>query len=76
MSRRGDRGDNAPAESFFGTLKVELIHDALCPTPAEAWGAMSECIEVIYNQQWRELYLGFLRPPAFERQWCHQHRPA
>ena len=39
MSRRGDCWDNAVAESFFATLKVELVHDALWPTRAAARGA-------------------------------------
>jgi hypothetical protein len=48
MSRRGDCWDNAVAESFFATLKVELVHDALWPTRAAARGAVFEYIEVFY----------------------------
>jgi transposase InsO family protein len=76
MSRRGDCWDNAVAESFFATLKVELVHDALWPTRAAARSAMFEYIEVFYNRQRRHSSLGFLSPLAFERQWHQQHRAA
>jgi putative transposase len=76
MSRRGDCWDNAVAESFFATLKVELVHDALWPTRAAARGAVFEYIEIFYNQQRRHSSLGFLSPLAFERQWHQQHRAA
>jgi transposase InsO family protein len=76
MSRRGDCWDNAVAESFFATLKVELVHDARWPTRAAARGAVFEYIEIFYNQQRRHSSLGFLSPRAFERQWHQQHRAA
>ncbi len=76
MSRRGDCWDNAVAESFFATLKVELVHDALWSTRAAARGAVFEYIEIFYNQQRRHSSLGFLSPLAFERQWHQQHRAA
>jgi transposase InsO family protein len=76
MSRRGDCWDNAVAESFFATLKVELVHDALWSTRAAARGAVFEYIEIFYNQQRRHSSLGFLSPLAFERQWHKQHRAA
>jgi putative transposase len=76
MSRRGDCWDNAVAESFFATLKVELVHDALWPTRAAARGAVFEYIEVFYNRHRRHSSLGFLSPLAFERQWQQQHRAA
>jgi transposase InsO family protein len=41
------------AESFFATLKVELVHDALWPTRAAARAAVFEYIEILYNQQRR-----------------------
>ena len=76
MSRRGDCWDNAVAESFFATLKIELVHDALWPTRAAARGAVFEYIEIFYNQQRRHSSLGFLSPLTFERQWHQQHRAA
>ncbi len=76
MSRRGDCWDNAVAESFFATLKVELVHDTLWPTRAAARTALFDYIEVFYNQQRRHSSLGFLSPLAFERRWEQQHRAA
>jgi transposase InsO family protein len=76
MSRRGDCWDNAVVESFFATLKVELVHDALWPTRAAARMALFDYIEVFYNQQRRHSSLGFLSPLAFERQWHQQYRAA
>jgi transposase InsO family protein len=67
MSRRDDCRDNAVAERFFATLKVELVHDALWPTRAAARGAVFEFIEIFYNRHRRHSSLGFLSPLAFER---------
>jgi putative transposase len=49
MSRRGNCWDNAVAESFFGTLKVELIHERSWTTRAAAEAAITEYIEEFYN---------------------------
>ena len=49
MSRRGDCWDNAVAESFFATLKVELLHDATWGTRTEARAALFDYIAVFYN---------------------------
>jgi len=49
MSRRGDCWDNAPMESFFATLKKELIHDEDYRTRAEARASIIEYIEMFYN---------------------------
>jgi putative transposase len=76
MSRRGDCWDNAVAESFFATLKVELVHDARWPTRAAARAALFDYLERFYNRQRRHSSLGFLSPLAFERQWNQQHRAA
>jgi putative transposase len=70
MSRRGDCWDNAVAESFFATLKVELVHDATWPTRVAARTDLSEYLEVFYNGQRRHSALGYLSPVAFERQWA------
>ena len=72
MSRRGDCWDNAVAESFFGTLKVELVHDATWATRTTARTALFEYIEVFYNGQRRHSTLGYLSPRAFEQR--HQHQ--
>jgi len=68
MSRRGNCWDNAVAESFFATLKVELVHDATWETRAAARSALFEYVEVFYNGQRRHSSLGYLSPRAFEWQ--------
>jgi putative transposase len=51
MSRKADCWDNAPMESFFASLKKELVHDADFATRAEARAALVEYLEVFYNNQ-------------------------
>jgi transposase InsO family protein len=51
MSRRGNCYDNAVVESFFGTLKQELVHDARWTALEEARPALHDYIEVFYNRQ-------------------------
>lgn len=72
MSRRGNCWDNAVAESFFATLKVELVHDARWATRQAARAELFEYIEVFYNGQRRHSALGYLSPRAFERQRAQQ----
>jgi transposase InsO family protein len=62
MSRRGNCYDNAPMESFFGSLKNELVHRTSFPTRAAARRAIFEYIEVFYNRQRRHSGVGFLTP--------------
>jgi len=76
MSRRGNCWDNAMAESFFATIKVELVHDAAWPTHAVARAELFEYIEVFYNGQRRHSSLGYLSPRAFERQRAQQRAAA
>lgn len=76
MSRRGNCWDNAVAESFFATLKVELVHDATWETRATARAELFEYIEVFYNGQRRHSSLGYLSPRAFERQRAQQRAAA
>ena len=70
MSRKGDCWDNAVAESFFHTLKVELIHGKLYDTRQEARAAIFEYIEVFYNRERRHSYLGYLSPADFEKKFA------
>ena len=63
LSRVGQCWDNAVAESFFATIKVELIHQQSWPTRAAAQRAVFEYIEVFYNRQRLHSALGY-RPPA------------
>ena len=66
MSRRGNCYDNAVTESFFGTLKTELVNDARYATRDEARQSVFEWIEVFYNRQRRHSSLGYLSPEGFE----------
>jgi putative transposase len=67
MSRRANCWDNAPMESFFASLKKELVHDADFTTRAEARGAIFEYIEVFYNTKRRHSSLGYVSPAEYER---------
>jgi putative transposase len=66
MSRTGDCWDNAVAESFFATIKAELIDAERFPTRAAATVAIGDYIERFYNPQRRHSHLGFLSPIEFE----------
>jgi putative transposase len=68
MSRKGDCYDNAPMESFWGTLKNELVHHSRYKTRAQAIREITEHIEVFYNRQRRQARLGYLSPAVYERQ--------
>lgn len=66
MSRKGNCWDNAVVESFLGTLKKELIHDAHYATREDAKQDIFEWIEVFYNRQRRHSTLGYRSPAEFE----------
>jgi putative transposase len=68
MSRRGNPYDNAVMESFFRTLKVELVYRCRFETREEGKSALVEYIEIFYNQQRRHSALGYLSPAEYERQ--------
>jgi putative transposase len=67
MSRKGDCWDNAPKESFFGTLKGELVHHLGRPSRSDAHREVFDFIEVFYNRQRLHSSLGYLSPVEFER---------
>jgi len=67
MSRIGNCWDNAVAESFFATLKRELVSRARWETRAEAHRALTAFIDRWYNHQRRHSALGFISPIAYER---------
>lgn len=67
MSRKGECYDNAVAESFFGTLKTELVDHEDYRTRLQARQSLFEYIEVFYNRQRRHSYLGYLSPDQYER---------
>lgn len=68
MSDRGNCYDNAAMESFFGTLKTELVNDQHYRTRAEARQDIFWYIEVFDNRRRRHSTLGYLSPAEFERQ--------
>jgi len=70
MSRRGNCYDNAVVESFNGTLKQELVHDARWTSYAEARAAMHDYLEVFYNRRRSHSSLGYLSPADFEASRC------
>lgn len=59
--------DNAPVESFFATLKRELVHHERYTTRAEAQASIFEYVETFYNRVRRHSSLGYLSPEEFER---------
>jgi len=67
MSRKGNCWDNAVVESFFSTLKAELIAGRTYATREEARADIFEYIEVWYNRQRRHSTLGYLSPLEFEQ---------
>ncbi len=66
MSRSGNCYDNAPMESFFATLKTELVHRRTFQTRAEAQAAIFDYIEGFYNPTRRHSALGYRSPMEFE----------
>lgn len=69
MSRRANCWDNAVAESFFSTLKTELVYRVSLPTQASAKTAIAEWIEVFYNGQRRHSSIGYVAPREHERRY-------
>lgn len=65
MSRKGNCYDNAPMESFWGTLKQELVYHRRYRTRQEAIQDITEYIEVFYNRERRQARLGYLSPAAY-----------
>ena len=67
MSRTGNCYDNAPMESFFHTLKVELVHQRRWATRDEARRDLFSYMEGYYNRQRMHSALGYLSPEQAER---------
>lgn len=66
MSRKGDCWDNAVAESFFGTLKTELVHHEKYQTREQARLSIFDYIETFYNRRRLHSYLNYISPDDFE----------
>jgi transposase InsO family protein len=69
MSGKGNCYDNAAMESFWGTLKQELIFQRHYTSRREAIQDITEYIEIFYNRQRRQARLGFLSPAAYEQKY-------
>jgi putative transposase len=76
MSRKGNCYDNAPVESFWGTLKRELIYHRRFRTRLEAQAAIQEYIEVFYNRMRRHSALGNVAPAIFAENYLSERRSA
>ncbi len=73
MSRKGNCWDNAPAESFFKTLKYELDIPGRYRSYSQARAAIFDYIEIWYNRQRLHSAIGYLTPVLAERKLQHQH---
>jgi transposase InsO family protein len=69
MSGKGNCFDNAPMESFWGTLKQELVHHCRYGSRQEAIRDITEYIEIFYNRQRLQARLEFLSPAAYEKKY-------
>jgi putative transposase len=74
MSDVGQCWDNAPVESFFGSLKRELAPDEMFATREQARAEIFEYLEVFYNRVRRHSALGYVSPDEFERTYNQTHR--
>tara|TARA_R110002073_G_scaffold325769_1_gene505145 strand:+ start:57 stop:275 length:219 start_codon:yes stop_codon:yes gene_type:complete len=66
MARKGECRDNAVAESFFGSLKNELVHHEDYRSRQAAKQSIFEYIEAFYNRQRRHATLNYMTPVEFE----------
>jgi putative transposase len=66
MSRKGDCWDNAVAESFFATIKGEMLDHETFETRAEATAAIAEYIDGFYNVHRLHSSIGYVSPIEFE----------
>ncbi len=69
MSRRANCWDNAVAESFFSTLKTELVHNIIFISKGSAQLSIAEWIEIFYNGQRRHSSIGNVAPAEYERRY-------
>lgn len=76
MSRKGNCWDNAPTESFFATLKRELVHRTRFTSRSEARSAIFSWIATWYNRKRRHSSLGYMSPESFERQHQQEQQQA
>ena len=72
MSRKGNCWDNAVAESFFHTLKTQLVHHVKFKTIDEAEKILFKYIEIYYNRRRKHSSNGWQSPADCELKWCEQ----
>lgn len=70
MSRKGECLDNAVAESFFGSLKNELVYHEDYKTRAQARQSIFEYIEIFYNRKRRHAFLNYMSPVEYEKKYA------
>jgi putative transposase len=68
MSRKGNCYDNAPMESFWGTLKTELVHHRKYATRQQAIREITEYIEIFYNRLRTQKRLGYMSRVEFGKE--------
>ena len=76
MSNKGDCWDNAVAESFFATIKGEMIDHEEYDTRAQATAAIDEYIECFYNARRRHSAIGYVSPIEFEMTFVREEMAA
>lgn len=76
MSRKGNCYDNAPIESFWGTMKNERVYHRRYATREHAIREITEYIEMFYNRQRRQKRLGYLSPVVYEQQYYARQKAA
>ncbi len=74
MSRKGNCYDNAPMESFWGTLKNELVYHHVTQHENRQYREITEYIEIFYNRQRRQARLGYLSPAAYEQKFYRERK--
>jgi len=74
MSRKGNCYDNAPMESFWGTMKNELVYHQHYATREQAIREITEYIEIFYNRQRRQKRLGYVSPAVYEQQFYAERK--
>ena len=72
MSRKGNCWDNAPMESFWGSLKTEWVHHRRFINREQAIREITEYIEIFYNRIRKQARLGYLSPATFRQQYYAQ----
>jgi len=76
MSRKGNCWDNAVSESFFGNLKLELVHHERFQTRREAVDKLFDYIEVFYNRSRIHSAAGYFAPAEYEARYYAQVKQA